>query len=143
MLRTMATLLVVAAAAASSSTAKLPNIIQIVADDLGMDDLGAAGQLGNGGLTRTPAINKLIETGVALDHYYTFKVCAPTRTSLMTGRYPYMTGYYDMDNDGNHCVASNMTMVPAHLKKLGYATHAIGKWDVGYIKKECTPTYRG
>lgn len=53
----------------------------------------------------------------------------------------------DMDDsrfgDSNHCIDPSTTLLPALLKKQGYATHAIGKWDVGYIKKHCTPTFRG
>ena len=45
--------------------------------------------------------------------------------------------------DDNHCIDPSTSLLPALLKKQGYATHAIGKWDVGYIKKHCTPTYRG
>ena len=98
------------------------NIIQIVADDLGYNDLAHA----NGNKTITPNIDALINAGVELKDYYTFKVCAPTRTSLMTGRYPWKTGYYDMINDGDHCVDPRFVMLPEILKRANYSTHAIG-----------------
>ena len=47
-----------------------------------------------------------------------------------------------MSQDSNHCT-TNSTALPQLLKPLGYHTHALGKWDVGYMKKECSPTYRG
>ena len=98
------------------------NIIQIVADDLGYNDIGYA----NGNKSMTPHIDALIREGVELKDYYTFKVCAPTRTSLMTGRYPWKTGYYDMIDDGNHCVDPRFVMLPEILKRANYSTHAIG-----------------
>ena len=49
-------------------------------------------------------------------------------------------GFYDMSEDTNHCTR-NFTALPEMLD--GYSTHALGKWDVGFIKKECSPTYRG
>jgi hypothetical protein len=62
------------------------NIMHIVADDLGYDDLGHNSLMGNGGKSLTPNINSLIDTGIAFHEYYTFKVCSPTRASLLTGR---------------------------------------------------------
>ncbi len=65
-----------------------PNIVLIVADDLGMGDLGCL----NGGLTHTPNIDRLFAEGVSLtQHYSASPLCAPARASLMTGRYPHRT----------------------------------------------------
>ena len=119
-------------------TAK-PHIVHIVADDLGYNDLGIT----NGNKTLTPAIDSLIRGGVWLSSYYTFRVCSPTRASIMTGRYPWGVGFYDMSDDSSHCVDPGFTMTPALLKAQGYSTHAIGKWDVGYVQRHCLPTYRG
>jgi arylsulfatase A-like enzyme len=120
-----------------------PNILHIVADDLGYDDLGHNSVMGNGGKSLTPNINELIDTGVALHEYYTFKVCSPTRASLLTGRYPWGAGFYDMSNDGDHCT-SQFELLPAALKRTAnYATYALGKWDIGYIVKDCSPTFSG
>jgi arylsulfatase B len=117
-----------------------PHIVHIVADDLGYNDLGAL----NGNKTLTPALNSLIqEEGVLLTNYYTFRVCAPSRAASMTGRYPWSLGFYDMSNDGMHCVHPSFKMLPELLRTAGYRTHATGKWDVGYVEEHCTPTFRG
>lgn len=88
-----------------------------------MADLG----IRNGGKTITPAINQLINDGVTLSSYYTFRVCAPTRASIQTGRYPWGVGFYDMSDDGSHCVDPGFKMMPQLLKEQGYSTHALGK----------------
>ena len=136
--------IVVPTAAAGAAAAAPPHILLVVADDLGYQDLGYK----NGNKTLTPHIDGLVAGGVRLSNYYTFKLCSPTRASLQTGRYPWGVGFYDMDDsrfgDSFHCIDPGTALLPALLQKLGgYATHAIGKWDVGYIKRHCLPTYRG
>eukprot|EP00051_Salpingoeca_urceolata_P027960 m.484210 g.484210 ORF g.484210 m.484210 type:complete len:546 (+) comp23251_c0_seq1:88-1725(+) len=123
---------------AAAPSMKKPHILHIVADDLGRNDLGYT----NGKKTQTTTIDELINQGTWLDSYYTFKICSPTRASIMTGRFPFNAGFYDMNNDENHCT-SNFTLLPALLKKEGYATHALGKWDIGFIKKRCTAAMSG
>ena len=54
---------------------RAPHILHVVADDLGYDDLGHSGVMGNNGKSQTPNINELIDSGIALHEYYTFKVC--------------------------------------------------------------------
>ena len=109
-------------------------------DDLGWNDLGRY----NGGSTLTPHLNSLYDDGLELSNFHTFKLCAPSRASTMTGRYSFNAGFYDMPEDGVNQHITNYTALPALLKaQAGYATHAIGKWDVGYIVDECTPTFRG
>ena len=123
----------------SVTASQKPHVLMVVADDLGRNDLGYF----NGGKSETPAMDALLSDGIFLAHYYSFKVCAPTRTSIMTGRYAWRTGFYEMVDDGGHCVNQNYTMLPALLRANGYATHAIGKWNVGGIVNACTPTYAG
>ena len=110
----------------------------IVGDDVGYSDFGFF----NDKKTVTPTVDNLLESGVFLSDYYTFKICSPSRAAMMTGRYPWAAGFYDMSEDTNHCT-TNSTALPALLKPLGYKTHALGKWDVGFMQKECSPTYRG
>ena len=71
-----------------------PNILQIVMDDVGHNDLGFA----NAAMI-TPKIDALARGGVILDRFYTFKECAPTRGSLMSGRLPFHFGYYRNPGD--------------------------------------------
>ena len=133
-MRTLLTLLL----GAFVVSAKKPHIVQIVVDDLGYNDIGVH----NDYAVKTPKMNQLIKEGVRLTSYYTFKICSPSRASLMTGRYPWGAGFYDMTRDEDHCTR-NFTLIPQLMKDNGYRTHAIGKWDVGFAKKECSPTERG
>ena len=126
------------AAALPLSIDGIQNILMIVADDLGRNDLGAR----NGGLTVTPAIDSLISSGVSLGLYHTFKICSPSRASSLTGRYPWGAGFYDMSPDNEH-TTTNFTLYPALLQRAGFKTHAIGKYDVGFMVKNATATYRG
>lgn len=85
----MALLLPLLLAESVPSAAAKANILHFMADDLGWNDLGHF----NGGLTLTPHIDGLIATGVLLDRFHTFKVCAPSRASTMSGRYPFNVGF--------------------------------------------------
>ena len=82
------TRVVVGADPTRNVSANLPHIIFIVADDLGYEDLGFK----NGNKTHTPVLDGLIRDGVHMTSYYTFKLCSPTRASLMSGRYPWGIG---------------------------------------------------
>jgi len=118
-----------------------PNIVMIVADDLGWNDISFHGS----NEIPTPNIDKLAKGGVILDNYYVLPICSPTRSAIMTGRYPIHTG---MQSDTIWAtttwgVGLNETFLPQYLKKQGYATHAVGKWHVGFYAKEYTPRYRG
>lgn len=114
-----------------------PHILHIVMDDVGHNDLGFVNPH-----VQTPYLDRLATEGIQLSNLYTFKECAPTRGSVLTGRYPFHFGYYNNPSDEGG-VSTNFTMLPAILKNAGYKTHAIGKWHVGFKVKEMTPTYRG
>eukprot|EP00930_Biecheleria_cincta_P007870 TRINITY_DN109160_c0_g1_i1.p1 TRINITY_DN109160_c0_g1~~TRINITY_DN109160_c0_g1_i1.p1 ORF type:complete len:564 (-),score=77.84 TRINITY_DN109160_c0_g1_i1:161-1852(-) len=113
-----------------------PNIIHIMADDLGRDNLGWL----NGNKTSTPHIDSFFSSGLFLSDYYAFKICAPSRASTMTGRYPFNVGFYG-DGEAQHI--TNFSTTALLLKKIGYATHAVGKWHIGYVVKETTATFKG
>lgn len=120
--------------------AKPPNIVFIVADDLGWNDVGY-----HNPSMITPNIDKLATQGVILNHSYVQPVCSPSRHAFMTGYYPFKVGLQHMviGDKQDVCSPLNMTFLPQRLKETGYATHAIGKWHVGFCSWQCTPTYRG
>ncbi|KAL5014583.1 hypothetical protein ScPMuIL_008853 [Solemya velum] len=126
--------------AEGSVSAKAPHIVFIVADDLGWNDVG----FHNPDMI-TPNIDKLAGGGVILNQSYVQPVCTPSRHAFMTGYYPFKAGLQHMVILPNQAVCSpiKMEFFPQKLKKLGYATHAIGKWHLGFCKWSCTPTYRG
>ena len=134
------TLIFLLLALASSSTNK--HILVIVADDLGRNDLGIRNAHASGPRTQSPHLDGLIRNGLSLSSYHTFKICSPSRASTMTGRYPWGAGFYDMNADNDH-TTTNFTLYPALLRAAGYETHALGKWDLGWMKREATATYRG
>ena len=120
--------------ASEANAVTKPNIFLVVADDLGYNDLGYK----NGNRTMTPHIDDMVSKGVRLSQYYTFKLCSPTRASIQSGRYPWGVGFYDMsDNrfkDSFHCIHPNTVLLPELLKRQGYSTHAIGKFDVNTVQ---------
>ncbi|MBI5706127.1 MAG: sulfatase [Armatimonadetes bacterium] len=133
-----------AAAPAHSKAAAKPNIVLIVADDLGYGELGCYG----GKEVPTPNIDSLAKDGVRLtDGYVSCPVCAPTRAGLMTGRYGPRFGFEL--NPGPQQNASSGFGLPKsektlaeRLKAEGYATGMVGKWHLGY-KDGLTPPDRG
>ncbi len=120
------------------AAAERPNIVHIMGDDVGRDNLGFF----NGGATHTPHLDAtFFRGGVFLADFHTFKICGPSRASTMTGRYPFNAGFY---GDGAAQHIANFSTYPGLLRdRAGYATHAIGKWDVGFVAKETTATYKG
>ena len=107
-----------------------PNIILIMADDMGFSDIGCYG-----GEIQTPNLNRLAEGGVRLSQFYNAGRCCPTRASLLTGLYPHQAGIGHMMEDrgydgyrgdlSNHCMTIAQVLKPA-----GYRTYAVGKWHV-------------
>ncbi|KAK7481420.1 hypothetical protein BaRGS_00027376 [Batillaria attramentaria] len=122
------------------STAKSPHIVFIVADDLGWNDVGF-----NNPDMITPNINKMAEGGIILNQSYVQPVCTPSRNAFMSGYYPFRSGLQHgvILPQQAVCAPLNRTFLPQELKKLGYATHAAGKWHLGFCNWNCTPTYRG
>ena len=106
-----------------AQSGKKPNIIFVLADDLGVNGLSCYGA----DHFKTPNIDKLAREGTRYTHAYTAPLCGPSRALIMTGRYAFRTGATNQDATGL-MKPSVETMMPAYLKPAGYATAAIGKW---------------
>ncbi len=118
----------------------LPNIIIILADDLGVGDLSM-----NGSPIRTPSIDSLAEEGVYLsDFYASANVCTPSRAGLLTGRYPIRSGLADnvIESNSNHGLPPAEQTIAELLKTRDYHTMLVGKWHLGH-SEEYWPTNHG
>ena len=114
-----------------------PNIIFILADDLGYGDLGCYGQQ----IIQTPNIDKLAEEGMRFtDHYAGSTVCAPSRCCLMTG---YHTGHALIRGNANVPLRPSDVTVAELLKEAGYSTGIIGKWGLGEADSTGIPNRQG
>ncbi len=141
----------------SAKSADRPNIVLIVSDDQGYNDLGV---LGNGIIT--PTLDRLAREGTRLTNFYVaWPACTPSRAAMLTGRYPQRNGIYDMIRneapDYGHEYSHEEYQVtferiggmdireiilPRMLKTAGYKSGIYGKWDLGTLKR-FLPTSRG
>jgi arylsulfatase A-like enzyme len=103
-----------------------PNVIVILADDLGWGDLSSSGNSN----IKTPHIDSIASSGVKLNSFYVCPVCAPTRAEFLTGRYYGSTGVRGVSN-GLERLNLDETTIADIFKKAGYKTAAIGKWHNG------------
>ena len=133
-------------AQAADGAADRPNIVLILADDLGYGDLGCYGHP----RFRTPHLDRLATQGARLSQFNTpAPFCAPTRASLLTGHYPVHCGLpLNPAPDGRPpadalALPDRNTLLPAYLKQAGYATAMIGKWHLGHRRPESWPVRRG
>lgn len=115
---------------------KQPNIIYILADDMGYGDLSCYGQKD----FTTPNIDKLASQGMKFtQHYSGSTVCAPSRCALMTGMHTGHTdirGNRELKQEGQTPMSASSVTIAEVLKKAGYATGAFGKWGLGFIGSE-------
>src|SRR5687767_11674934 len=119
---------------ATAAAAAKPNLIVIMADDLGASELGAYGHPSH----RTPNLDRLAKTGVQFDTCFTAPVCHPTRFTLMTGQYGFRTGVLNFSgkragppvkHEGADNIANHLTFAQP-LQAAGYATAVAGKWQL-------------
>lgn len=118
-----------------------PNVIYILADDMGYGDFSAFNPEG----PETPALNRLIREGVTLENCYASSpVCAPARASILTGRYPQRCGVIDtLEARGLDRLKLSETTLADVMKQNGYDTALIGKWHLGAIDEQYHPNRRG
>ena len=118
-----------------------PNIVHIVADDLGWKDVGFNGCTD----IKTPNLDKLTATGAKLSQFYVQPMCTPTRAALMTGRYPFRYGLQTIviPTAANYGLDTSEYLMPQCLKDAGYKTAIIGKWHLGHADRKYWPKQRG
>lgn len=128
------------AACLPAQTAPRPNVIFILADDLGWKDLGH-----RGGPMRTPTLDRLAQQGLRLDQAYSYPLCSPTRSALMTGRNPMRLGlaYSVVRPWSPYGLDPRETTIANVFHDAGYQTAMCGKWHLGHTNKRLTPNARG
>ena len=114
-----------------------PNVVLILADDVGREAIGCYG----GESYPTPNIDRLAREGMKFDHFYAAPVCHPTRVALISGRYLHSVGnpkwgYYAKGDFEKQTLAHAM-------KRTGYATAAAGKWHLAMLKDDHQPSRLG
>ena len=126
---------------ASAACAGKPNIVYIVADDLGWKDVGFNGCTD----IKTPNLDRLAESGVRFTQFYAQPMCTPTRAALLTGRYPFRYGLQTIviPSVSTYGLATDEWLLPQALKDAGYQTAIIGKWHLGHGDKKYWPKQRG
>ena len=123
-----------------AAAADRPNVIVMVADDLGWNDVGF-----HGGDIDTPSLDRLAAEGVQLDRFYSTPICSPTRAALMTGRDPMRLGilYGVIMPWHNNGVHPDEHFLPQTFKAAGYQTAMVGKWHLGHAQMTYHPNERG
>ena len=123
----------------SSNVISSPNILIILADDLGWNDVSY-----HGSEIKTPNIDKLISSGVELDRFYVQPTCSPTRAELMTGKSAMRLGITrPISKNQKLGLGLEEKILPQYLKELNYSTYLLGKWHLGSYIPEYFPTRRG
>jgi arylsulfatase A-like enzyme len=121
-----------------ASANERPNIIVMVADDLGWADVGY-----HGGPIDTPSLDRLAAEGVQLDRFYTTPICSPTRAALMTARDPIRLGvaYATIMPWMNNGIHPDEQFLPQSFLAAGYQTAMVGKWHLGHAQQDFFPPF--
>lgn len=124
----------------TSAAGQKPNILYIMADDLGWKDVGF-----HGSDIKTPNIDKLAESGARLEQFYAQPMSTPSRAGLLTGRYPHRYGLQTVviPSAGKYGLATDERLLPQALQEAGYKTAIVGKWHLGHADRKYWPRQRG
>ncbi|MFK7896152.1 MAG: arylsulfatase [Myxococcota bacterium] len=124
----------------AAALAGQPNVVVILADDLGWADVGY-----HGAPIETPSIDRLAKEGVQFDRFYAAPICSPTRAALMTGRDPLKLGIaYDQIHPWyNAGLSPNAITIADVFKADGYQTALVGKWHLGHTTEKQVPNANG
>jgi len=127
-------------AGSSTDAVKRPNILFIIADDIGWKDVGF-----HGSDIQTPNLDRLAAGGVVLNQFYSLPMCTPTRACVMTGRYPFRYGLQTgvIPTGQTYGLSTDERTLANALKETGYATAIVGKWHLGHGDKKYWPQQRG
>ena len=122
---------------------RAPNVIYILADDLGYGEVGCYGQV----LIRTPHLDRMAAQGMRFtQHYSGAPVCAPSRCVLMTGKHlanAEIRGNKEVKPEGQWPISAAVKTLPMMFRERGYATGAMGKWGLGPVGSTGEPNAKG
>jgi len=121
-------LIIASATFSFAAAADRPNVIVIMADDLGAEGLNAYGST----IYTTPRLDQMAAEGVLFNNAYSTPLCTPTRVMIMSGLYPNRTGYKSLINKSPGCrMPAEIKTFGHYFKDAGYKTAIAGKWQLG------------